>query len=229
MLGSVSAFSMLMSINFSSELTSRTLQPCTTEIWQNIGNGQGIEEAITNAEASTRSHYWTKEIFGWGYDTLLQYELRSIAGILQNRSANNQIDNITLNKEHLFLEDSKIYYKYCDDYSKSIKYIKLKDGLLTNEIYSVRGDQTSMNYNVFYNNGIEVKSMDKFIIKNVIQGEILHENDFCLYINGEANYIKRMQVNVEIEKGIYKLEEHYYNITTKMYLSEDFIINAFGG
>lgn len=200
----------------------------TTYLWENIGNGQTVSNAVNNAVASTRSYYWIKEIGGWGNDPILSPVLVSVAPVTTTSIETDAVLNFDKKDSDLILMSSDAYLNNDSNYARfdsndgKTIFARKIDGILTNSITVIDGSNSCAAYsktelnnsNFAYTNAINI---DAYRVKDAVVEQFLF-----IMMNGEYHLVRRTQTIDEL--GI---SEIYYDITADNYLPEDFVMNAF--
>lgn len=207
--------------------TSRTF---TTYLWKNIGNGQSVVNAVSNAIDSTRSYYWIKQITGWGDDPILSPVLRSAPtsssggttrSIDTNIDYEEEIEEIVLMDEDLYLENTYNYQKYVASNQKTV-YIKRINGILTNTMTIIESTNAQDEYTKIEINDIDTSTISSVDLTTYSSEDAIVESFFYIVINNEYHLVQRTQIDCGDA-----IEEIYFDITASELLTEDFVMNAF--
>lgn len=205
--------------------TSRTF---TTHLWEDICNGVSVSEAVTNATNHTRNTYWYKAISGWGEDTILSPVLETAtakSGIsvttFESLGNNTVVNEIILLSSDAYLNDVNNYARY-DSSDGKIIFARKVNGILTNNVTVIERADTRSGYVKAELNTGNFAFANKINLDDYRTEGAVVENFFYILISGEYHIVRRTQTTDGSS-----ITESYYDITTGMHLTEDFVIEAF--
>lgn len=205
--------------------TSRSF---TTFLWENIGNGQAVSAAVTNAVNSTRDKHWLKELIGWGDDPILSPVLAVApaktgddATVFEVANAGGLENDIVLISSDAYLNDTNNYARY-DSTDGKIIFARKVNGILTNNITVIEKADTRAGYVKSELNTGNFAFANKIKLDDYRTEGAVVENFLYILISGEYHIVRRTQTNDGTT-----INETYYDITADRYLTEDFVMDAF--
>lgn len=196
-------------------------------LWENIGNGFGIEESVASAVIQLRDLYWFIEVVGWGDNDIVNpVLLTSLPVTTAKIDVSMKIkedSSIRLFPEDMFLENQDEYYKYVVS-TNEIKYIKLIDNIMTNDFYVIKSSENEKGY-IIEHTKKQYNSNDRNSLPKSIEENTNMMNYYYLIIDGQINLVERRQI---LSNSSYpQIKEVFYNITQSKYMSLEEITAAF--